>query len=318
MAKFGLAVHGGAGVIRKDELTAEQESEYRRSLAAALEVGQKILSAGGPALDAVEASVSVLEDDPLFNAGRGSVFTHEGKIEMDAAIMDGKNLKAGAVAAVRNVKNPIRLARAVMERSPHVFLIGDGAARFAEDIGIELCDNTYFYTDRRWNELEKAIEAGKVTLDHSSLDPRIGQKKPMGTVGAVALDMAGRLAAATSTGGMTNKQYGRVGDTPIIGAGTYADDVCAVSCTGHGEFFIRAVAAYDLAARIRFAGKPITDAAAEAINRVGSFGGEGGLIAIDNAGNIAMPFNSEGMYRGYLRSGEQTSIGIFDAMVPNN
>ncbi|MER3431407.1 MAG: beta-aspartyl-peptidase [Blastocatellia bacterium] len=303
MANFALAVHGGAGTIRKTETTLDQEEEYRRSILAALETGRKILAGGGTALDAVEACVVVLEDDPLFNAGRGSVFTHEGKIEMDAAIMDGKRLKAGAIAAVRNVKNPIRLARKVMEESPHIFLLGDGADRFAEEVGVDLCDSTYFFTERRWNELENAIAAGKVKLDHSPLDPRVGSK-PLGTVGAVALDSSGCLAAATSTGGMTNKKFGRVGDTPIIGAGTYADDLSAVSCTGHGEFFILGVAAYDVSAQMRYKNETLAAATAKTIGRIGHIGGEGGLIAVDSKGNIAMPFNSEGMYRGYVTSAE--------------
>lgn len=310
MANFALAVHGGAGTIRKTEMTAVQEEQYRRSILAALEAGQRILAAGGTALDAVEAAVVVLEDDPLFNAGRGSVFTHEGKIEMDAAIMDGKRLRAGAVAAVRNVKNPVRLARKVMEQSGHILLIGDGAYRFAEEAGVELCDNTYFFTDRRWQELENAIAAGKVKLDHSPLDPRAGNK-PIGTVGAVAVDSYGSLAAATSTGGMTNKKFGRVGDTPIIGAGTYADDLCAVSCTGHGEFFILGVAAYDVAAQMRYKGETLAAAAANTIEHIEKIGGEGGLIAIDAKGNIVMPFNTEGMYRGYVTTEDKPAAAIY-------
>jgi len=285
-------------------MTPEMETEYRGALEAALRAGWDVLEKGGPALDAVEASVVSLEDFPLFNAGRGSVFTHEGKNELDAAIMDGSNQKAGAVAFVRNVKNPVRLARLVMEKTPHVLLAGDGADRFAEEIGAQLVDTTYYYTDFRWKQLEEAVAAERVQLDHAAA-------KPMSTVGAVACDSQGRLASATSTGGMTNKRYGRVGDTAIIGAGTYANDICAISCTGHGEFFIREVTGHDLASRMKFKGMSLQDAANETINQLTSIGGEGGFIAVDSSGNVVLPFNSEGMYRGWMETAGDLKIEIY-------
>lgn len=298
-----IVIHGGAGTIQKGSMTPELESQYREGLDHALKAGWFVLERGGAALDGVEAAVVALENYPLFNAGRGSVFTHEGKNEMDAAIMDGSKGTAGAVASIRNVKNPIKLARLVMERSDHVLLAGDGADQFAEEMKIELRDNTYFYTDFRWKQLEEAIAAGKVQLDHAA-------QKPIGTVGAVACDSSGHLAAATSTGGMTNKRYGRIGDTPIIGAGTYADDICAVSCTGHGEYFMRCVTGYDVAARIRYKGLSLNAAADESIVHLTSVGGEGGLVAVDANGNMAMPFNSEGMYRG-AASGKGAQVEIY-------
>ena len=304
MAKTALAIHGGAGTILRSAMTPELEMEYRSGLENALRAGWGILENGGSSLDAVEAAVVSLEDCPLFNAGRGSVFTHEGKIEMDAAIMDGSHLKAGSVAFVRNVKNPVKLARLVMERSEHVLLAGDGADMFAEEVGVELEDNTYFYTDFRWKQLEDAIAAGRVQLDHAA-------PKPIGTVGAVACDVNGHLASATSTGGMTNKRFGRVGDTAIIGAGTYADDVCAVSCTGHGEYFMLGVTAYDIAARMKYKGSSLEGSARETIERLTSIGGEGGLIAVDTQGNLALPFNSEGMYRGSVGPTGEFKVDIY-------
>lgn len=299
MAKTALAIHGGAGTILKSAMTPELEAEYCGGLEAALKAGWAVLDRGGSALDAVEEAVTSLEDFPLFNAGRGSVFNHEGKNEMDAAIMDGSRLKAGAVAFVRNVKNPIKLARLVMERTEHVLLAGDGAIQFAEEMGVELEDNTYFFTEHRWRQLEEAIAAGKIQLDHAAA-------KPIGTVGAVACDSQGHLAAATSTGGMTNKKFGRVGDTPIIGSGTYADDTCAVSCTGHGEYFILGVTGFDVAARMKYMGISLESAGADTIDRLTSIGGEGGLIAVDTEGNVVLPFNSEGMYRGSIVDGAST------------
>ena len=303
MAKMALAIHGGAGTILKSEMTPEIVAEYRSGLEAALKAGWAVLDRGGSALDAVEEAVTSLENFPLFNAGRGSVFNHEGKNEMDASIMDGSSLKAGAVAFVRNVKNPIKLARLVMEKTEHVLLAGDGAIQFAEEVGVELRDNTYFFTEHRWKQLEEAIAAGKVQLDHAAA-------KPIGTVGAVACDSQGRLAAATSTGGMTNKKFGRVGDTPIIGAGNYADEICAVSCTGHGEYFMLGVTAYDVAARMKYKPSSLESAAAETIAHLTSIGGEGGLIAVDSHGNVALPFNSEGMYRSWTSNGDP-SIEIY-------
>jgi len=302
MAKPTLAIHGGAGTVVKSLMTAELEAEYRSGLDAALTAGWAVLDARGTALDAVGAAVVVLENFPLFNAGRGAVFTHDGRQEMDASIMDGSTLRAGSVAEVRNLKNPIILARAVMEKTAHVLLAGEGAMKFAAEQGFRLEADKYFFTEGRWQQLQDAIAAGRVQLDHSA-------PKPIGTVGAVACDAEGRLAAATSTGGMTNKKFGRVGDTPLIGAGTYANDLCAVSCTGHGEYFMLAVTAYDVAARMRYKDLSLVDAAAEAIAHLTEIGGEGGLIAVDREGRVTMPFNSEGMYRGSAdSSGFQVSI----------
>ena len=299
---MGLAIHGGAGTILRTQMTPALEAEYEHGLEAALKIGWDILDAGGSSLDAVEATVVSLEDFPLFNAGRGSVFTHEGKNEMDAAIMDGASLKAGAVAFVRNIRNPIKLSRQVMERTEHVLLAGEGAKQFATQIGIEHAPDEYFFTEHRWLQLQDAIAAGRSQLDHAVA-------KPVGTVGAVACDKNGNLAAGTSTGGMTNKKFGRVGDTALVGAGTYADDICAVSCTGHGEYFMLCVTAYDVAARMNYKGISLEAAAKESIDSLTSIGGDGGLIAVDHEGNIAMPFNSEGMYRGFATpDGIQTDI----------
>ena len=306
MTRTALAIHGGAGTIRRSTMTPELELEYRGALEAALGAGWAILDNGGSSLDAVEAAVVSLEDFPLFNAGRGSVFTHEGKNELDAAIMDGSRSKAGAVAFVRNVKNPVKLARLVMERTEHVLLAGDGADLFAEEIGVDLVDNTYYYTDHRWNQLEEAVAAERVQLDHGD-----AVAKPVGTVGAVACDSSGHLAAATSTGGLTNKRFGRVGDTPIIGAGTYANDVCAISCTGHGEFFMLGVTGYDLAARMKYKGMSLVDAASETLEYVTSIGGLGGFVAIDARGNVVLPFNSEGMYRGWIAGDGAINVEIY-------
>lgn len=302
MPKPTLAIHGGAGTVDKSLMTPELEAEYRGGLDAALTAGWSVLDARGTALDAVQSAVAALEDFPLFNAGRGAVFTHDGRQEMDAAIMDGESLRAGSVAEVRNLKNPILLARAVMERTVHVLLAGEGAMKFAAEQGFRLESDKYFFTEGRWQQLQEAIEAGRVQLDHSA-------PKPMGTVGAVACDSAGRLAAATSTGGMTNKKFGRIGDTPLIGAGTFANELCAVSCTGHGEYFMLAVTAYDVAARMKYKGISLEEAADEAIAYLGEIGGEGGLIAVNREGRVTMPFNSEGMYRGTADgSGFQISI----------
>ncbi len=327
MAKIALAIHGGAGTILRSQMTEELEREYRGGLEAALKAGWAVLEKGGPSLDAVEAAVVSLEDFPLFNAGRGSVFTSEGKNEMDAAIMDGKSLSAGAVAFVRNVRNPIRLARKVMEKTEHILLAGEGANQFAAEMGIETAPDEYFFTEHRWLQLQDAIADGRVQLDHVS-EPAAsaaGQSvrtKPnwppanaggsdLGTVGAVACDKNGLLAAATSTGGMTNKKFGRIGDTPLIGSGTYADDLCAVSCTGHGEYFMLGVSAYDVSARMRYKEISIEDAARETIERLTEIKGEGGLIAVDSRGNITLPFNSDGMYRGSVSADGEMLIDIY-------
>jgi len=305
MGKIALAIHGGAGTILRSQMTPALEAEYQHGLEAALKVGWEILEGGGASLDAVEATVISLEDFPLFNAGRGSVFTHEGKNEMDAAIMDGFSLKGGAVAFVRNVRNPVSLARLVMEKTEHVLLAAEGANQFATEMGVEQTPDEYFFTEHRWLQLQDAIAAGRTQLDHAAA-------KPVGTVGAVACDKNRNLAAATSTGGMTNKKFGRVGDTALIGAGTYADGICAVSCTGHGEYFILGVTAYDVAARMNYKGISLDAAAKESIDSLASIGGEGGLIAVDFEGNITMPFNSEGMYRGFA-----TPDGIQNAIYKN-
>lgn len=304
MQKIALAIHGGAGTILRSQMTPALEAEYRSGLEAALKIGWEILEKGGSSLDAVEATVCSLEDFPLFNAGRGSVFTHEGKQEMDACIMDGHNLKAGAVAFVKNIRNPVSLARMVMERTEHVLLAGDGANQFAEQIGVHTEPDEYFFTEHRWLQLQEAIADGRIQLDHAPA-------KPIGTVGAVACDKNGHLAAATSTGGMTNKKFGRVGDTPLVGLGNYADDTCAVSCTGHGEYFMLGVTAYDVAARMKYKGLSLEDAARETIDHLTKINGEGGLIAVDTAGNVELPFNSDGMYRGFVSKDEGLEIAIF-------
>ena len=300
--RFAIAIHGGAGTILKSSMTPEQDALYRTKLAEAVEIGYAILEKGGTSLDAVEAVVQRLEDDSLFNAGKGSVFNSDGKVELDASIMDGNTLKAGAVAGVHHVKNPIRLARTVMEKSEHVFFIGDGAEKFAQEHGLELVDESYFFTEARWQSLQKAKAKESLT-----------EKEKHGTVGAVALDQHGNLAAATSTGGMTNKKFGRIGDSPIIGAGTYADnETCAISATGHGEYFIRAVVAHDIASLMRYKGLSLQAAAEEVVmNKLAKLGGTGGIIAIDRNANIAMPFNTDGMYRAYKVHGGNTFVAIY-------
>jgi beta-aspartyl-peptidase (threonine type) len=305
--KIAIAVHGGAGTIRREEMTDEKEAAYKNGLRAALMRGWEILQARGSALDAVEAAVRALEDDALFNAGRGSVFTNEGRHEMDAAIMSGADKRAGAVACVRNIKNPVTLARRVMERTRHVLLCGEGAEKFARETGVEFAPADYFFSAYRHQQLLDAQRADRVQLDHST-------NRKIGTVGAVARDAGGNLAAATSTGGMTNKRFGRIGDTPLIGAGTYADNaVCAVSCTGDGEFFIRAVAAYDLACLMKYKGMKLDEAASQVIGEtLPAIGGEGGLIAIDAKGNLSLRFNSEGMYRAWITTGGEVSIKIYE------
>jgi len=306
---FGIVVHGGAGTILREKMTSELEAEYRGKLAEALRAGFAVLDSGGEALDAVEAAVLVFEDCPLFNAGRGACFTAEGTHELDASVMDGRDRGAGAVAGVRHVRNPILLARRVMQASGHVMLAGEGAEQFAVHEGLELVEPGYFSTERRWQQLEaaRAAEEEKTTLSEDATE------KKFGTVGAVALDRAGNLAAGTSTGGMTNKRFGRIGDSPVIAAGTWADNAtCAVSCTGHGEYFIRAAAAYDVAARMRYGGALLGDAAHAVVHdNLLPMGGRGGLVALDREGNYAMPFNSAGMYRGALMVGREMQVAIF-------
>ena len=301
--RCALVIHGGAGTISPEQITPEIERDLRAGLQRSLEAGHGILKNGGSSLDAVVAAVRVLEDDPLFNAGRGAVFTSAGTHEMDAAVMDGGTLKAGAVGGTRSVKNPILLARAIMETSPHVILAGQGAEDFARKLGLEVVEQKYFYTERRWRALER--------VRRSRTEP-LSDADRHGTVGAVALDQSGNLAAATSTGGNTNKWPGRIGDTPVIGAGTYANNkTCAVSATGDGEFFIRAVAGYDLSALMEYGGMNLGEAARAVIDKVGALGGTGGLIAIDREGNIALPFNTTGMYRGYVDIDGVSSVTIY-------
>lgn len=307
--RFMLVVHGGAGTIRRESMTPEDEAAYRATLDTAIRAGYDVLAANGRSLDAVEAVVNVLEDSPLFNAGRGAVFTHEGRNEMDAAIMSSRTFGAGAVAGVRHIRHPISLARAVMEKSPHVMLTGEGAEEFARTEGFEMMPEDYFRTERRWRQLERAL-AAEARNDASTDDP-LGDRK-IGTVGAVALDVHGDLAAATSTGGMTNKRWGRVGDAPVIGAGTYADSSCAVSATGHGEFFIRNTVASDICARVRYGGVSLEQAANDVVmKRLVAQGGEGGVIALDRQGNFTLPFNSSGMYRGWVGPDGKIVVKIY-------
>jgi L-asparaginase / beta-aspartyl-peptidase len=310
MGRYAIAVHGGAGTILRRNMTPEAEEGYRAALQEALDAGTAILENGGQALDAVEAATMRIEDNPLFNAGRGAVFTHEGKIEMDAAIMDGATRLAGAVAGVKHVRNPVRLARAVMEKSEHVFLVGKGAEEFARFLNIEMEPEEYFYTEYRYQQLMAIREANKTMLDHID---QVHDDKKFGTGGAVACDHYGNIAAATSTGGMTNKRYGRVGDSPLVGAGTYANNkTCAVSCTGHGEYFIRAVVAYDISCLMEYKGLSLFEASRIVVNdKLVADSGEGGLIAVDAMGNIALPFNTEGMYRGMKIEGEPAHIAIY-------
>jgi beta-aspartyl-peptidase (threonine type) len=313
---YVLLIHGGAGSIRSGSLSPRAEAAYRNGLQAALDAGGAVLKRGGSALDAVTAAVQVLEDDSMFNAGRGAVFTHEGRNELDASIMDGRNLDAGAVAGITTIKNPVRAARAVMEHSPHVMLSGPGAERFAQSQGLEVVDPAYFFTYSRWRSLQQARRADSLRGITDSSRGMIRSAHPdfkFGTVGAVALDRNGHLAAATSTGGMTNKRWGRVGDSPIIGAGTYADDQsCAVSCTGHGEYFIRLVMAKSLSDYITLAGLSLQAAADTMIHhKLAGLGGAGGLIALDRKGNMAMPFNTSGMFRAWLRADGSSAILMY-------
>jgi beta-aspartyl-peptidase (threonine type) len=286
-------------------MTAELQAQYELGLNAALEAGYAILVSGGSSLDAVEAAVTSLEDFPMFNAGRGSVFNNAGKHEMDASIMEGKELDAGAVSGVSNIKNPVKLARSVMQQSEHVMLSGTGAEIFARQQNIEFANDSYFYNEFRYQQWQEALKEGRVQMDHSD--------KKFGTVGAVALDKKGDLAAATSTGGMTNKKYGRVGDSPVIGAGTYANNnTCAISCTGHGELFLRSVVAYDISCLMEYKGLSLKEACDIVVhNKLVKIGGEGGLVAVDKNGNIEMPFNSEGMYRASIDAKGHKTIKIY-------
>ncbi len=330
--RLGFVIHGGAGVITRGSLTPREEKEYRAKLEEAVVAGYKALQAGRPALDAVEIAIRILEDSPLFNAGKGAVFTNDGKNELDASIMDGKTLGAGAVAGLRRVKNPITLARAVMEKSEHVMMAGEGAEKFAAEQKIELVDAKYFWTQHRWDALQKILKeekekSEKEKVKGQKLGPTSDGKSAVrtlqsaveepynkfGTVGAVALDKDGNLAAGTSTGGMTNKKYGRVGDAPIIGAGTYANNAtCAVSATGWGEFFIRLGVARDISSLMEYRALTIQSAADQVIKqKLQQLGGDGGVVAIDKFGNIGISFNSEGMYRAYINSEGKPVVEIY-------
>lgn len=302
-----LAIHGGAGAIRQDLMPEELRIEFLKGLDQALSAGWDALQSSGSSLEAVTQAVISLEDCPLFNAGRGAVYTHEGRIELDASIMEGAQRRAGAVAGVVGVRNPVLLARCVMERSDHVLLMGSGAEQFAQEHGLSFEPAGYFATPLRWDQLQEALHHDKLMLDHVDV-PRSKEQagllapRPLGTVGAVARSPEGHLAAATSTGGMTNKRFGRVGDSPIVGAGVYAwDQTCAVSATGHGEYFLRGVCAYDLSALVELAGMDLIAAAHRVIHeRLNGLGGVGGVIALNAGGTLAMPYNTDGMYRGYV------------------
>ena len=316
--RLGFVIHGGAGVISRGSLSPEREKQYREKLEEALLAGYKALQAGKSSLDAVEIAIRILEDSPLFNAGKGAVFTNDGKNELDASIMNGKTLAAGAVAGLRHVKNPITLARAVMEKSPHVMMIGDGAERFAKEQNVELVAEKYFWTQPRWDSLQKILEEEKekaATPKPGGTSQNLAElpSNKFGTVGAVALDKEGNLGAGTSTGGMTNKKYGRVGDAPIIGAGTYANnESCAVSATGWGEFFIRIGVARDICALMEYRAMPIQQSADVVIKqKLQKLGGDGGIIGLDKFGNIGISFNSEGMYRAYINAAGKPVVEIY-------
>jgi len=313
MNNYSIALHGGAGTILRAHLTPEKEMAYKKALKNALEIGEEILKKGGSSLDAVEATVISLENCPLFNAGKGAVFTHDGIHEMDASIMNGFDLSAGAVSGINKVKNPVKLARAVMEKTEHVFLSGKGAMQFADKINAEQENDEYFYVEMRYQQFQEALKSDGIFLDHNIQQTENGEKK-FGTVGAVALDVFGNLAAATSTGGMTNKKFGRIGDSPVIGAGTYANNnTCAISCTGHGEFFLRSVVAYDISCLMEYAAMSLKQACDKVVkDKLVKIGGEGGLVAVDKFGNIELSFNSEGMYRAMKTSSSNVFIGIYE------
>jgi len=306
-ADIVLAVHGGAGTMPRAELSAEREAAVRADLTRALRAGHAVIAQGGSSLEAVTRAVVVLEDSPYFNAGKGAVFNHDGVNELDASIMDGATRRAGAVAGLHRIRNPVLLARAVMEQSPHVMMAGEGAEAFAKSIGFEFVDPAYFRTEERWQQLQKALAAEKAQAS-AALPPTTY----FGTVGAVARDAKGQLAAATSTGGMTNKRWGRVGDSPVIGAGTYANAQCAVSATGWGEFYIRAAVAHDICARMAYRGDSVRAAAEEVVLKVvPALGGDGGVIALDASGRVAMPFNTEGMYRGTIDADGKVRTAVY-------
>lgn len=300
--KYAIVIHGGAGTILKENFTSEKEAQYKSVLKNALMVGDSVLKNGGSSLDAVEKTIHILENSPLFNAGKGAVFTNSGKNELDASIMWGKDLNAGAVAGVDDLKNPISAARKVMENSEHVMLSGRGASEFAKTQGLKIVDSSYFFTQNRWDHLQRILKK----------EQKMTREDRHGTVGCVALDKEGNLAAGTSTGGMTNKRFGRIGDSPIIGAGTYANnETCAISCTGHGEFFIRLGVAKDISAIMEYQNISLDEASNKIINKLTKIGGTGGLIGLDKNGNIVMKMNTEGMYRAYLNSKGETEVLIY-------
>jgi L-asparaginase / beta-aspartyl-peptidase len=311
MSNYALAIHGGAGTILKSTMTPEKELAYKTGLQDAIEAGESILKSGGSAFDAVESAIIQLENNPLFNAGKGAVFTNTGTHEMDASIMNGSDLMAGAIAGVQGIKNPIALARAVMEQSEHVLLTGNGAMDFAKKVNAKFENEDYFFVQLRYDQLQQAKQSNSMILDHT--DKIENGEKKFGTVGCVALDLKGNLAAGTSTGGMTNKKFGRVGDSSIIGAGTYANNnTCAISCTGHGELFIRSVVAYDISCLMEYKNLSLKEACDIVVmDKLVKIGGEGGLIALDAKGNIELPFNSDGMYRASKKQNEDIFIGIY-------
>lgn len=299
---YALVIHGGAGVMDRSKMLEDAQLEYLSVLNKALNVGDSVLASGGTCLDAIEKTIVILEDSPLFNAGKGAVFTHEGIVELDASVMDGKSLQAGAIAGVRDIKNPIKVARKVMEKSEHVLLTGTGASQFAKEQGFEPVDNSYFHTEKRYKSLQEILKKER--------EMSTGDKH--GTVGCVALDKFGNIAAGTSTGGMMNKKYGRVGDSPIIGAGTYANNQTgAFSCTGHGEYYIRLGFSRDISALMEYRKLSLKKACQEEINKLTKLGGTGGVIGIDRKGNIAMEFNTSGMFRGYIKSTGEREVAIF-------
>lgn len=311
---FAIVIHGGAGTIKKENMTPEQEVAYREKLQEALDTGYQILESGGSALDAVQRTINVMEDSPLFNSGKGAVYNSAGEHELDASIMDGKTLNCGAVAGVKHIKNPINAARIVMDSTRHVFMAGQGAEDFAKLHGIELVDNHYFDTEKRYEQLLQAQKREKVTLDHTSMNTKeLIDDHKYGTVGAVAIDKNGNIAAATSTGGMTNKKYGRIGDSPIIGAGTYANNKsCGVSATGTGEYFIRTLATHSTSDLMLYKELPLKQSLDTVIGQIGDLGGDGGLIALDKDANIAWSFNTEGMYRGYKKSTGENVVKFYE------
>ena len=300
--KYAMVIHGGAGVMDKKNMSPEMENEYIKVLNRALHIGDSVLAYGGTCLDAIEETIVILEDSPLFNAGKGAVFTHDGIVELDASVMEGQTLKAGAIAGVRDIKNPIRVARTVMEKSEHVLLTGTGASQFAKEQGFEPVENSYFHTEKRLKSLQELL---KKERESDTNDKH-------GTVGCVALDAYGNIAAGTSTGGMTNKKYGRVGDSPIIGAGTYANNQTgAFSCTGHGEYYIRLGFSRDISAMMEYQRLDIREACQHEMEKLTRMGGTGGVIGIDKNGNIAMEFNTSGMFRGYIKSDGEKEVAIF-------